>query len=52
VIEVQAMETNLVTVKTLNEKLKSSSHVKLDGIYFENGKSTMSSKSEAALKNI
>jgi outer membrane protein OmpA-like peptidoglycan-associated protein len=52
IIEVQAMEDDLVTAKSLSEKIDAEGHLALAGIYFETGKATLSDKSKSALTNI
>ncbi len=52
IIKVKNPDVGLVTAKLLTEKIDKKGHSALDGIYFETGKSIITEKSAAALKNI
>lgn len=52
VIEIDAVETGLVTAKSLDEGITTKGHIILDGVYFDTGKSTIKPESAEALKNI
>jgi len=52
VIEVEAVETGLVTAQSLDDGLTINGHITLDGLYFNTGESTIKPESAEALKNI
>lgn len=52
IIKVKNPDVGLVTAKLLTEEIDRNGHVALDGIFFETGKSILTDKSTAALKNI
>ena len=51
-VEVQSMDTDLVTVKQLDEGISQEGHIAIYGIYFDSGKSAVKPESAQALKNI
>ncbi len=52
VIKSKKPDIGLVTAKMLTEKIDKKGHLTLNGIFFDTGKSTITAKSDIALKNI
>jgi OOP family OmpA-OmpF porin len=52
VIEVESVETGLVSAKNILDGISSNGHAALDGILFDTGVATIKAESAAALKNI
>ncbi len=52
VIKSKKPEVGFVTAKMLTENIEKKGHLELNGIFFETGKTTITVKSQSALKNI
>ncbi|MBN2415456.1 OmpA family protein [bacterium] len=52
VVEVEAVETGLVSVDNISSDITKNGHIAIYGIHFETGKSVLKAESDAALKTI
>jgi len=52
IIKTKKPDLGSVTAQVLTEKIDKKGHLALDGIFFETGKTTLTTQSDAALKNI
>ncbi len=52
IIKTKKPDVGMVTAEIINDKITTKGHISLDGIFFDTGKETLTTKSDAALKNI